>query len=301
VYLPTDRRNTALSSFNTGFSVANTWYNSMAVTVRRPFANGLEFLGNFTWAHASDTGQVQGANGTFYGGDTPSDPNNVRFDNGPSDIDIRNRGSITFVYQPTFKVSNMLASQLANGWQFSGAEIASGGEPIFLGVSGTIYSGNTSSSSYADESGIFGGAMSSSSGAATSGRPPEIGRNSIPSPGFNDLDFRVTRNIKIHENLSLQLNAEAFNLLNHRVITGVQSTYNTFEAPGASSSGKNSAGSTLTYTCPAAPAVPTGAHYTGCYVPYAASSILSVFDTMSSSNNGIYGPRQLQVSAKLSF
>jgi len=193
-----------LSSFNTGFSVANTWYNAMAVTVRRPFANGLEILGNYTWAHASDDGQVQGSNGTFYGGDTPTDPNNIRFDNGPSDIDIRSRGSISFVYQPSFKVGNMLASQLINGWQFSGTEIASGGEPIFLGVSGTIYSGNTSSSSYADESGIFGGAMSSSSGSATSGRPPEIGRNSIPMPGFNDLDMRVTRNFKIHENIALQ-------------------------------------------------------------------------------------------------
>ncbi len=38
VYLPSDRRNTAITSFNTGFSVANTWYNSLAVTVRRPFA-----------------------------------------------------------------------------------------------------------------------------------------------------------------------------------------------------------------------------------------------------------------------
>ncbi len=70
-------------------SVANTWYNSMAVTVRRPFANGLEVACcNYTWAKATDTGQVGGANGTFYGGDTPSDPNNIRFDNGPSDIDV---------------------------------------------------------------------------------------------------------------------------------------------------------------------------------------------------------------------
>ena len=59
VYLPSDRRNTTLATFNTGFSVANTWYNSMAVTVRRPFANGLEILANYTWAHATDTGQVQ--------------------------------------------------------------------------------------------------------------------------------------------------------------------------------------------------------------------------------------------------
>ncbi len=54
VYLPTDRRDQALSSFNTGYSVANTWYNSLAVTVRRPFSNGLEVLGNYTWAKATD-------------------------------------------------------------------------------------------------------------------------------------------------------------------------------------------------------------------------------------------------------
>ncbi|MGH9563260.1 MAG: TonB-dependent receptor domain-containing protein, partial [Terracidiphilus sp.] len=135
VYLPSDRRNTSLSSFNTGFSVANTWYNAMAVTVRRPFTNGLEVLGNYTWAHATDTGQVQGSSGTFYGGDTPSDPNNIRFDNGPSDIDIRNRGTLSFVYQPTFSVGNPWMKTLVDGFQFSGAEIASGGEPVFLGVS----------------------------------------------------------------------------------------------------------------------------------------------------------------------
>ena len=68
----------AITSFNTGFSVANTWYNSLAVTVRRPFSNGLEVLANYTWARATDTGQVAGTNGTFYGGDTPLDPNNIQ-------------------------------------------------------------------------------------------------------------------------------------------------------------------------------------------------------------------------------
>jgi hypothetical protein len=299
VYLPSDRRNTALSSFNTGFSIANTWYNALAATVRRPFANGLEFLGNYTWAHASDDGQVAGNNGTFYGGDTPSDPNNIRFDNGPSDIDIRNRGTISFVYQPTFKMSNMLASELANGWQVSGTEIASGGEPIFLGVSGTIYSGNTSSSSYADESGIFGGAMSSSTGGATSGRPPEIGRNSIRMPGFNDLDMRVTRNVKIHENISMQFNAEAFNLLNHKIVTSVNSTYNTFLAPGKT----GTVNSSLIYSCPvaAAASVPSGANYAGCFVPYTGSGFTQ-FDTASSTSSSLlYGARQLQMSAKLFF
>jgi len=296
VYLPTDRRNTALSSFNTGFSVANTWYNSMAVTVRRPFANGLELLGNYTWAHASDTGQVQGANGTFYGGDVPSDPNNIRLDNGPSDISIRSRGTLSFVYQPMVMQGNKLVKYVLDDFKFSGAEIASGGEPIFLGVSGTIYSGNTSASSYADEGGIYGGAMSSSSGGATNGRPPQIGRNSINMPGFNDFDLRVSRSVPIHDKISMQFNAEAFNLLNHQIVTGVNSTYTTFLAPGASAT----VSSTVKYTC-ATMTPPAGSKETGCFVPYTGTG-LSAFGTKSStSSSTLYGSRQLQVSAKLFF
>lgn len=298
VYRPVDRRNTALSSLNTGFSIANTWYNAMSVTVKRPFANGFEVLGNYTWAHASDDGQVQGANGTFYGGDTPSDPNNIRFDNGLSDIDIRSRASISFVYQPQLMKGNKLVEYALDDFQFSGAEIASGGEPIFLGVSGTIYSGNTSSSSYADESGIFGGAMSSSSGGAASGRPPQVGRNSISMPGFNDFDLRVTRDVPIHESIHMQFNAEAFNLLNHQIITGVNSTYTTFLAPGKT----GSVNSSLVYSCPATSSlVPSGSTYTGCYVPYTGSGFTQFGFPSSTSSSTLYGSRQLQVSAKLFF
>jgi len=297
VYRPSDRRNTSLASFNTGFSAANTWYNAMAVTVRRPFKNGLEVLGNYTWAKATDTGQVGGANGTFYGGDVPSDPNNIRFDNGPSDIDIRNRANITFVYQPTFRIANRVGSELANGFQFSGTEIASGGEPIYLGVSGTIYSGNGASTSFGDQSGIFGGAISSGSGLATSGRPPQIGRNSIYMPGFNDFDLRLSRNVPIHENISMQFNAEAFNLLNRRIITGVQSTYSTFLAPGKSVSTSTGA----TYTCQTI-GLPSGSQQqTGCFVPYQGTGLSAFGAANSTSSSNLYGSRQLQLSAKLFF
>lgn len=297
VYLPSDRRNTALSSFNTGFSVANTWYNAMAVTVRRPFANGLELLGNFTWAKATDTGQVQGANGTFYGGDVPSDPNNIRLDNGPSDIDIRNRGTLSFVYQPQFMTGNKWMKNGVDGFLFSGAEVASGGEPIFMGVSGTIYSGNTSSSSYGDEGGIYGGAISSGSGFATNGRPPQIGRNSIYMPGFNDFDMRVSRKIPIwHERFYMQVAAEAFNLLNHEIITGVNGTYTTFLTPGKSATVTGGP----TYTCQTA-TPPTGSREIGCFVP-STNSGLSAFGVASStSSSTLYGSRQVQVSAKLFF
>jgi len=223
VYLPSDRRNTSLATFNTGFSAANTWYNSMAVTVKRPFKNGLELLGNYTWAKATDTGQVQGNFGTFYGGDTPSDPNNIQRDNGPSDIDIRNRFTLSFYYKPHIVTGNRIASNLLDGFAFSGDEIASGGQPISLIMQNTVYSGSANNTvsnpnaSYADDGGIYGGAISSGSGLPTNGRPPQVGRNSIYMPGYNNVDFRVTREVPVHNNISMQFVGEAFNLLNQVV------------------------------------------------------------------------------------
>jgi hypothetical protein len=294
VYLQSDRRNGAITSLNTGFSIANTWYNSMAVTLRRPFANGLEVLANYTWARATDTGQVEGTFGTFYGGDTPLDPNNVRRDNGPSDTDIRNRFTLSFVYQPKIKEGNKIVKHVLDDFTFSGTEIASGGQPISLAMSGTVYSGT--GTSYGADGNIYGGAISSGSGLATTGRPPQIGRNSIYGPGFNDFDFRLARNIPIHESIYMQFSADAFNLLNRQIVTGVNGTYSQY-AP--SSSATTAACSTAAGSATGA-TVPSGSVLQGCISPYSGTG-LSAFGVTSGTNNGLYGPRQMQFAAKLFF
>jgi len=286
VYLQSDRRNSAITSINTGFSVANTWYNSMAVTARRPFANGLEVLANYTWAKATDTGQVGGANGTFYGGDTPLDPNNVRGDNGPSDTDVRNRFTMSFVYTPHILMGNKIVKHAIDDFTFSGGEIASSGQPIFASMSGTVFSGT--GTSYGADGNIYGGAMSSSSGAATTGRPPQIGRGSLYAPGFNNFDLRVARNIPIHEKIYMQVTADAFNVLNHKIVTSVNGTYSQFLAVGATGSG-------IKCNSTAAPAT-----LQGCIAPSNLTG-LSTFGATSGTNNGLYGPRQMQFAAKLFF
>ncbi len=287
VYLTTDRRNTALQSYNTGFSVANSWYNSLAVSVRRPFAHGLEVLANYTWSKATDTDQVQGAFGTFYGGNPVLDPNNVRGENGLSDIDVRHRFVMSFVYKPQIFEGNRIVRNVVDGFTFSGSEIASAGQPIVASLSGTIYNGGATS--YGAAGNIYGGAISSGSGAATSGRPPQIGRNSIVGPGFNNFDFRITRDVPIYEGLHMQFVAEAFNLLNHTIVTGVNSSYSSYFNAGTAS-------------CPAtlASATPSGSTLQGCITPFTGTG-LSAFGATSATNNTLYGPRQLQVSAKLFF
>jgi hypothetical protein len=115
-------------------------------------------------------------------------------------------------------------------------------------------------------------------------------------PGFNDFDLRVSRNVPIHESIYMQFAADAFNVLNHQIVTGVNGTYTTFLAPGAS--GKVT--STLSYTCQTV-APPAGSRETGCYVPYTGTGLSAFGVTSSTSSSNLYTARQLQVSAKLFF
>jgi len=285
-YLSSDRSNTALGSLNTGLSVANSWYNSLATTLRRPFQNGLEVLLNYTWAHAVDDDQVAGNGGTFYGGNPPLDPNNIRAEQGNSDLDIRNRFVGTAVYKPQFFADSKLFKYGIDPFTFSGTYVAQGGLPVVAAMSGYPGSSSSSTALAGADGGVTGAVMSSGSGTATAGRPPQIGRNSQRGPGLQDLDFRVSRDIPIHESIKLQFMAEAFNIVNHRIITSVNSTYSTYVAPGS--------------TCSASSAtVAPGGSFGGCLVPYVSAT--AGFDTPSGTNNLLYGPRQLQVSAKLFF
>ena len=109
--------------------------------------------------------------------------------------------------------------------------------------------------------------------------------------------MRVSRNIPIHEKIYMQFAAEAFNLLNHQIITGVNSTYTTL--PGARRGGK--VNSALSYTCQAI-AAPSGfVGTTGCFVPYTGTGLSAFGVTSSTSSSNLYTARQLQMSAKLFF
>jgi len=275
-YLPSDRANVALGSLNTGFSAANSWYNSMATTIRRPFDNGLELLVNYTWSKALDDDQVAGTFGTFYGGNPVLDPNNLRGEYGRSDLDVRNRFVGSLVYQPMLFKDNKVVKYVVDGFVFAGIATEQTGFPIAASLSGYPSGGA--------DGGVTGGVMSSGSGTATAGRPPQIGRNSQPGPGIRNIDFRVSRDFPIHESMHFQITGEAFNLLNQRIITGVNSTYSTYTAANST-------------TCMGTPA--TGAIFQGCLSPYVSAT--AGFGTASGTNNLLVGPRQLQVSARFVF
>jgi hypothetical protein len=266
----TTRLNPTTGVILNGYSVANSWYNALVATLRRPMTHGFEALINYTWSKAEDDGAVAGANGTFYGTDPPLDPYNQKQENSLSDLNQKQRFVASLVYNPHFKVAGV-ANQIANGWFLSTIVTAATGQPVFATISG-FPSGGV-------DYGVTGGEVTNT-GGSTGGRPPQLGRNVFIGPGLTNVDFRIMRQFTIRERLHLQALGEAFNLFNHTNFSSVNGTAFNYSALGSGA-------------CTAAIAAGTN----GCIIPNAAF----LAPTGSTSTNGLYASRQLQMSLKLTF
>ena len=269
----TQRINSGTGVILTGYSIVNSWYNGMLLSLRHPLSHGVDFLFNYTWSKSIDDGAVSGQFGTFYGTDSPVNPYNQKQENALSDLDQRQRFAGSLVWTPLFtkRIPNKAARAIADGFVFSTVMTFATGFPVTGQISGFPSNGV--------DGGLTGGVVSNGA-AATGGRIPWIGRNTFVGPGMSDIDLRIMRQFAIRERLRLQFLGEAFNLFNHTNIFSVNTTAYTYAAVGGSG-------------CSAA----ANAGTNGCLIP----SPTFLLPTSSSSANGLYGARQLQVSAKIIF
>jgi hypothetical protein len=266
----TARLNPTTGVILNGYSIANSWYNALVATLKRPMSHGVELLFNYTWSKAEDDGAVAGANGTFYGTDPPLDPYNQRQENSLSDLNQKHRFVGSLVYTPHVDVKGV-ANQIVNGWYLSTITTAATGQPVFATISG-FPSGGV-------DYGVTGGEVTNT-GGSTGGRPPQFGRNVFIGPGVVNVDLRIMRQFTMRERFHLQLIGEAFNIFNHTNISSVNGTAFNFSAVGSGA-------------CTASLAAGTS----GCIIPNAAF----LAPTGSTSTNGLVAARQLQMSLKLTF
>jgi Carboxypeptidase regulatory-like domain len=293
----TNRLYTTTGTVATGFSILNSWYNSMVVTVRKPFSHGLEFFGNYTWAKALDNGQTYGGNGTFNGTDAPLNPfrlsgrQGVNDEYARSDLDIRGRLNLTLVARTQFPIDNKFLAYAANGWQLSSGFTAQSGEPVTATINGSItYLTGGNLGNLTTDAGVSNAAFTS----GPSARVPDFiaARNSFRGPGVHDVDARFSRQFPIlGERYHFEIAAEAFNVANHRNILSVATTLVAYSAPGATYTPIAGGASAV---CPAAS---TG--NVGCLG--ALSSSTAPFLSPTSTSNTIYGERQLQLLGRFIF
>jgi hypothetical protein len=290
-------------NISVAYSGLNTWYNALSVSIKQQMKYSFQALINYTWAHTQDAGQVGGSNGAFYGTDIILDPFNrkgiysnpninMSREQANSDIDMRERFVASLVYAPTYHLTHSFARYAANGWTLAGTATEQTGFPVTALMSSNPPSGRytTATGAIASAAGFDGSATGAGDNLGNVpgnayGRAPNVKRNGFVGPGLRNVDMRIARDFHIREGLRFQLLGEAFNVVNHRNGLAVATTAYAYVAPSATSN-----------TCP------SGSHVNTCIVPYAATTSTSTpFGTINTTSSTLYGPRQLQFSAKLFF
>jgi outer membrane receptor protein involved in Fe transport len=259
----TNRIDTGTGIITVAYPSVNSWYNSFVLTGRKQMRHGIEFTANYTLSKSRDDGEVIGSSGTFAGSDIAVDPKNVKAEYAPSDLDQRHRFVANGIWTPRFNLSNPAAKWAANGWVLSSILTLASGHPAQANISGT-------------PSPLDGGltAGDSSNASVSAGRAGFLARNPYYAPGYKDWDFRLAREFALTEKVKLSLLGELFNVVNHTNVLSVNTTAYTYSAAGSGA---------------------CAGHTNACMVPS------PTYLAPTSTSSLIFGPRQVQISGRISF
>jgi hypothetical protein len=234
-------------------SAATANYNSLQVQVQRRASRGL-FLGvSYTWSKAMATALSGGTNDNSF---VRPDQYNRLANYSPASFDRHQVLVVNYVYTlPTEKLGgNAWTKLFTNGWQISGVTMAQTGAPFTPGVSVQNSSNQIVTGSYTEgwRPAIVAGCNPyTGSGNWTSYLNPacfvpaqigskglESGINYLRAPGGLNFDMALQKEFAVLKEgrIRFQFRADAFNVFNHTIFTGVNSSL-AFTAFPANSSG----------------------------------------------------------------
>jgi len=241
-----------LDTINSFESEASSIYDGLTLSLKRQMNHGLFLRIAYTFAKAIDDGQdalVVGRPGNVQNAYA------VNLERGLSVTDQRHRLVASGIVQPRqLETGYGWLNRIANGWQVSSVLTYGSGRPVNATIAGDA---NQDGNTYND-------------------RLPGYRRNAFIGPDYFTTDLRLTRNLRIGEQLTLQLLAESFNTFNR---TNAQVT--------VSDDGfLNAAGQFVAYSTKVGSKV-----YPGQFLK--SSDFLNP--------NNAYAPRQVQFSVRATF
>ncbi|MBT9331617.1 TonB-dependent receptor [Paracidobacterium acidisoli] len=215
---------TPVSTINLLENTAQSWYDAGYVNLRRRYANGLSLLANYTFAKS-----LEGApdfRSPMYESAIPQNDNDLKADKGPA-CDIRDRFSLSGVYDVPSWAHSRLTALVTKDWRFSTIYQIQTGYPLTISVfgdtanAGTALGENPIRGNYTGQK-IFPhgthNAMEWFNTAAFAAPPAytfgNVGRNSVYGPGLQSLDLAVVRAFHLTERYSFETRGEFFNSLN---------------------------------------------------------------------------------------
>jgi hypothetical protein len=205
-------------------------YNAMILALQRPLSNHFSINANYTWSHCiGDSTQASTVGGAQAGLLTPG---NRRFDRGNCQtptlagsfgLDRRHIFNFTAVAEsPSFSGNRM--RRVATGWLLSASLRAN--SRSFLTATETV-DRQLSGTANQRPNQILADPLCPNPGPAPScwinqnafaqpalGTLGNLGRSSIPGPGFWQLDMALSRSFRMREGMSVEFRGEAFNLTN---------------------------------------------------------------------------------------
>jgi hypothetical protein len=195
-------------------------YHALQATVRIQNTHGVSGFASYTWAKAIDDASdgIDFAPGVAF----PQDPGNLTAERGPSSFDTKHRFTAAINYDvPAWRALGKFGS----GWQLNWIASLQSGRPIPIAnssdTSGRFYFNqrpnivpgvNPILPHWTPATGYLNPLAFIQPAFGTFGN---LGRNSIYGPGYRNLDFSITKNTQLTEQLALQFRAEFFNILNH--------------------------------------------------------------------------------------
>jgi hypothetical protein len=245
---PSGAQLTALGNITDNTSIGFSKYNALWVTATKHFSKGLSFDANYIWSHSEDTNSrsFEGINLVT------QDSTHPYGDFGPSDFDARNHFTFSGVYDLPFTGNrlvsgwrigtiaqlqsgnplNIVAGSPSTGTAISGftgvgtvrPDVTGGLPSVNSTLAGTAlspfiqyFSGSvcdptkpstcTGTQNFTIPLTVVGGANVYHFG--------NLGRNKLLGPGFEDVDFSLTKTTKITERLSNEFRVETYDLFNH--------------------------------------------------------------------------------------
>ncbi|WP_255550900.1 TonB-dependent receptor [Granulicella sp. dw_53] len=246
-YPNTTKANPLVANTTSWFSAGISNYNALEVDLRRNFAHGLQFRGNYTFAKNLDNGSAWN---TSVSANTPafvSVPTMPGLDYGRAATDLRHIGAVNGTYELPFGRNKMwgsnlrpLAERAVGGWSLSAIGNFQSGFPFSpqLGYNPTG-SGDTRNPVRPNVNPNFHGNLyphtvtkwfdpaafsaplstTNSSGTITGGAVGNLGRDTLVGPGLTELDMSLLKNTRFRERINTQFRAEFFNVLNHSNFT----------------------------------------------------------------------------------
>jgi hypothetical protein len=275
----TRRPNNTVQAITDISNSVNSNYNAMVVSLNRRLYKSLQIQSAFTWSRSNDFGQ---SSQTFTATNNVLNPFDLAAEYSRSNFDIRDRYSFAAIWSPEYyHGQNRWVGYLVNGFTISPLVIASSGVPFTPTVSGNAPSQTIAGVTYVAPNGA-GGALADGG----SNRVPFLGPNSFQLPRTATADLRIEKGFKIRESWKLTLSGDAFNLLNHVNVTGVNTQMFSIQSSGSAHGvACNGGAPCLVFQAPAITGSPS----------------TSLFQAATASSNTLTFQRQIQVGIKLDF